>query len=103
MILLVLLASVLIAGVTIIQYDEQTKEYNEKRFERKEAATKQDIQIELTRRTTFPVNTKNLEYIFQNRIYEISQVHKLSITMYNMNGAIYVFEPFISWHWKFNY
>ena len=88
MILLVLLASVLIAAVTIYQYDEQTKEYNEKRFERKEAATKQDIQIELTRRTTFPVNTENLQYIFQNRIYEISKVHKLSITIYSMNGKL---------------
>ncbi|APG66045.1 two-component sensor histidine kinase [Tenacibaculum todarodis] len=88
MILLVLLASVLIAGVTIIQYDEQTKEYNEKRFERKEETIKKDIEIELTRRTTFAVNTENLQYIFQNRIYEISQVHKLNITMYNMNGEL---------------
>ncbi|MCH3881539.1 MULTISPECIES: sensor histidine kinase [Tenacibaculum] len=88
MILLVLLASILIAAVTIYQYDEQTKEYNEKRFERKEDATKQDIEIELTRRTTFAVNTENLQHIFQNRIYEISQVHKLNITMYNMNGEL---------------
>ncbi|MCH3883570.1 sensor histidine kinase [Tenacibaculum aquimarinum] len=88
MILLVLLASILIAAVTIYQYDEQTKEYNEKRFERKEDATKQDIEIELTRRTTFAVNTENLKHIFQNRIYEISQVHKLNITMYNMNGEL---------------
>ena len=88
MILLVLLASVLIAGVTIYQYDEQTKEYNENRFERKEEATKLDIEIELTRRTTFPVNTENLKNIFQHRIYEISQVHKLSISMYNLKGEL---------------
>ena len=47
MILLVLLASILIVVVTIYQYKEQTKEYNVKRFGRKEAATKQNIEIEL--------------------------------------------------------
>ena len=90
MILLVLLASVLIAVVTIFQYDEQTKEYNIKRFGRKEDATKHDIEIELNSRTTFPVNTENLKNIFQDRIYEISTVHKLSITMYKMNGELLI-------------
>ncbi|WP_369048509.1 ATP-binding protein [Tenacibaculum sp. UWU-22] len=88
MILLVLLASVLIAIVTIYQYDEQTKDYNIKRFGRKEEATKQDIEIELKRKTTYPVNTENLSKIFQDRIYEISAVHKLTITMYDMNGNL---------------
>ncbi len=88
MILLVLLASVLIAIVTFYQYDEQTKDYNIKRFGRKENATKQDIEIELKRKTTYPVNTENLSKIFQDRIYEISTVHKLSISMYDMNGNL---------------
>ena len=40
MILLVLLASILIAAVTIYQYKEQTDEYNQGRLERKEEAVK---------------------------------------------------------------
>lgn len=88
MLLLVLLASILIITVTIYQYDEQTKDYNEKRFGRKEDATKRDIQIELSRKTTYPVNTKNLSHIFQDRIYEISSVHNLHVTMYDMEGKL---------------
>lgn len=88
MILLVLLASVLIAIVTIYQYDEQTKDYNIQRFERKESSTRHDIEIELKRKTTYPVNTENLSKIFQDRIYEIATVHNLTITMYDMNGKL---------------
>ena len=47
MILLVLLASILILVVTLYQYDEQTKDYNIQRFERKEAITRQTIELEL--------------------------------------------------------
>ena len=43
MLLLVLVASVLIVGVTIYQYGKETKEYNISRFERKEVNTKKDI------------------------------------------------------------
>ena len=88
MILLVLLASILIAGVTIHQYDGQTKDYNVKRFGRKENATSHDIEIELKRKTTFAVTTENLSKIFQDRIYEIASVHKLTISMYDMNGKL---------------
>ena len=88
MILLVLLASILIVLVTIYQYDEQTKDYNIARFERKEASTKQDIEIELKRRTTYPVTTQNLAKIFQDRIYDIAYVHKLTISMYDMDGNL---------------
>jgi two-component system nitrogen regulation sensor histidine kinase NtrY len=69
MILLVLLASVLILVVTVYQYDEQTKDYNIQRFERKEATTKQTIELELKNKTTYLVNTQNLAKIFQERIY----------------------------------
>ena len=88
MILLVLLASILIAAVTIYQYNEQTKEYNVKRFGRKENATRHDIEIELKRKTTFAVTTDNLSKIFQDRIYEIATVHKLTISLFDMNGKL---------------
>ena len=88
MILLVLLASVLIATVTIYQYDEQTKDYNILRFGRKESATIHDIEIELKRKTTYQVTTENLAKIFQDRIYEIATVHKLTVSMYDMNGNL---------------
>lgn len=88
MILLIVLASVLIITVTVYQYDEQTKEYNVKRFGRKEQATKENIDIEINKKTTFPVNTENIPYIFQDRIYEIAAIHNLEITMYDLKGKL---------------
>ena len=88
MILLVLLASILILGVTVYQYDEQTKDYNIQRFERKEATTQQTIELELSNKTTYPVNTENLPKIFQERINEISSINKLNISIYDLNGKL---------------
>jgi len=52
MILLVLIASVLIAGVTLYQYQEQSNDYHENRLERKEEQILQSINYAL-RETTF--------------------------------------------------
>ncbi len=90
MILLVLLASILIIGVTVYQFDEQTKDYNIQRFERKEATTKKTIDLELTNKTTYPIKTGNLAKIFQLRIYEISSINKLNISIYDLHGNLLV-------------
>ena len=88
MILLVLLTSILILVVTVYQYDEQTKDYNIQRFERKEAIAKKTIELELTNKTIHAVHTDNLAKIFQDRIYEISSINKLNITIYNLQGNL---------------
>ena len=88
MILLVLLTSILILVVTVYQYDEQTKDYNIQRFERKEVIAKKTIELELTNKTIHPVNTDNLAKIFQDRIYEISSINKLNITIYSLKGNL---------------
>ncbi len=87
MVLLVLLTSVIIATVTIFQYYEQTQENNIKRFGIKEDATKQEITMAL-QRTSFPVITENLKHIFRDRIYDIARVHKLTVSMYDMQGCL---------------
>ena len=88
MILLVLLASILILVVTIYQYDEQTKDYNIQRFERKETITKETIELELKNKTSYPITTENLPNIFQDRIYEISSINKLNITIFDLKGEL---------------
>jgi len=88
MILLVLLASILILVVTVYQYDEQTKDYNIQRFERKESTTKQTIELELKSKTTYQVNTENLAKIFKERIYEISTINSLNISIYDLKGNL---------------
>lgn len=90
MILLVLLASILILGVTVYQYDEQTQDYNLQRFERKESTATQIIDLELSNKTTYPVNTENLYKIFKERIYEISSINRLNISIFDLNGNLLV-------------
>jgi len=88
MILLILIASVLIAAVTIYQYKEQTNEYNEGRLERKEESVKAAINYWLTSGNTFPLESKNLAFIFKDKIYEISDIEKLEINIYSPQGEL---------------
>jgi two-component system, NtrC family, nitrogen regulation sensor histidine kinase NtrY len=88
MILLILLASVLIAAVTIYQYKEQTDEYNKSRLERKEQSIHAAINYWLNSGNTFPLETKNLPYIFKDKIYEISNIEKSEINIYDLEGDL---------------
>ena len=90
MILLIILASILIAAVTIYQYKEQTDEYNRGRLERKEESVKASINYWLNsgNGNTFALETKNLPYIFKDKIYEISDIEKLEINIYNLEGEM---------------
>ncbi|WP_097044499.1 sensor histidine kinase [Flagellimonas pacifica] len=87
MILLVVIASVLIAGVTIYQYREQSKDYHENRLERKEEQILQSISYAL-RETTYPVNTENLELIFMDEIYKIADVQNVPFNIYDLDGGL---------------
>ena len=87
MILLVVIASVLIAGVTIYQYREQSKDYHENRLERKEEQILQSIDYVL-RETTYEPLTENLEYIFRDEIYKIADVQNVSFNIYDLDGGL---------------
>lgn len=88
MILLIVITSVLNAGLTIYQYREQAEDYHLSKLGRKEEAVKSAINYELTRKTTFPVETKNLPYIFQEEIYQIADIHKLDINIFDLEGNL---------------
>ena len=86
MILLIFLATVLIIGVTIYQYNKQTTDYNLSRFGRKEETLKKEIDIQLYQRSNSSIRTENLPTIFQKAIYEIAYIHNLEISMYDLEG-----------------
>lgn len=90
MILLVVIASILIALVAVYQYNEQTKDYHKARLERKEVAIKKSIDIELQRRTTFPVEEAYLAYIFKERIYDIAEINQMDILIFNLAGELQI-------------
>lgn len=87
MILLVLVASVLIAWVTIYQYREEAERYQQDKLERKEAAIRASINYTLST-TTYPVETENIPLIFKEKIYEISDIHNVEVNMYDLNGHL---------------
>ena len=91
MFLLVLLASVIIASVTAFRYKKEAEEYHRKRLERKEMSIKQNIDYVL-RRTTYPVTTENIPLIFKenDRIYELSEIHRMPIIIYSLKGELLV-------------
>jgi signal transduction histidine kinase len=87
MIFLVLIASVLIAGVTIYQYREQSKDYHQDRLERKEEQVKQSITYAL-QGTTYPVISDNLGLIFKDEIYRIADVQNVNFNIYDLDGQL---------------
>jgi signal transduction histidine kinase len=87
MILLVLIASVLIAGITIFQYSEQARDYHEDRLLRKEEQVKQSVNYAL-KETTYPVNAENLGNIFREEVYRIADVQNVNFNIYDLEGAL---------------
>ncbi len=87
MILLVLIASILIAGVTIYQYNEQAHDYHKERLERKEENIRRNIDF-VIRETTYPVTTEKIPLIFREEIYKIADIHRLELNLYDLEGGL---------------
>ena len=87
MIALVLLASILIGGITVLQYKNEAQEYHKERLERKEEAIREHIKF-VVESTTYEVSEENLFLILKERdkIHEISQVHNMPINIYSLGG-----------------
>ena len=89
MILLVLLASILIGGITVYQYKQEAQDYHRERLERKEEAIREHIKF-VIESTTYEVNEDNLYLILKERdkIHEISQVHNMPLNIYGLDGDL---------------
>nr|WP_294933741.1 ATP-binding protein [uncultured Flavobacterium sp.] len=89
MILLTLIASVLIATVSIYQFRKEAREYHQDRLERKEDAITEHINYILST-TTYPLTTENLPLIFKDKIYELANIHSLEINIHDLNGKLLI-------------
>ncbi|WP_300980283.1 ATP-binding protein [Nonlabens sp.] len=87
MMVLTIIASVLIAGMSIYQFQEQAKDYHEKRLLRKEQAIKENISY-VIEKTDFEVTTDNLKNIFKEEIYGLSAIHQMPIYIYDLQGRL---------------
>ncbi len=87
MILLVVVASILIAFVTVYQYRQEAEDYHRDRLLRKEAAIRGSINHVL-KQTTYPVETEKISLIFKDEIYEIKDIHELELFLYDLKGNL---------------
>ena len=87
MIVLVLIASVLMASISIIQFKNESKVYHQERLERKETAINEHINYVLAN-TTYPLSANNLDLIFKDKIHELSQIHGLEINIFGLDGKL---------------
>ena len=87
MILLVVVASILIAAVTLYQYNEQSKDYNAQRLERKERQILSSMDYVLEE-TTYERTTEKLGLIFKDKIYEIANNLNVDFNLYDLQGTL---------------
>ena len=87
MIFLTLIASLLIAAVSIYQFKKEAREYHQDRLERKENAIVEHINYVL-QNTTYPLSTQNIPLIFKDKIGEISDVHSMKLNFYDLKGDL---------------
>ncbi|WP_415376939.1 sensor histidine kinase [Patiriisocius sp. Uisw_017] len=87
MLVLVVLASILMAAVTVYQYREEAEDYHHDRLERKQENVMKHISDVLDE-TTFPVETVYLPLIFKKEIYKIKRIHSLEIYLYDLEGSL---------------
>ncbi len=87
MIVLIVMASILLASISIIQFKNEAKEYHQERLERNENAVKQHINYVLST-TTYPLTTANLGLIFKDKIHELAQIHNIEINIYSLDGKL---------------
>ncbi|OXA78375.1 two-component sensor histidine kinase [Flavobacterium branchiophilum NBRC 15030 = ATCC 35035] len=87
MIVLIIVASVLLASISIVQFQNEAKVYHQERLDRKEDAIKENINYVLSN-TTYPLNASNLKSIFKDKIHELSDIHNLEINIYSLNGKL---------------
>jgi signal transduction histidine kinase len=88
MIFIVVIASLLIAAVTIYQYNEQAEEYHKSRLERKEEAIKSAIVYELGTDTIRGFESFFLPVILDRKLNEISDIHNLDVNIYDLKGHL---------------
>lgn len=87
MVFLTLIASLLIASISVYQYRKEARDYHEERLERKDNAIKEHISY-IIANSTYPQTTENLPLIFKDKIHELADIHSLQINLYDLNGKL---------------
>ncbi|WP_396171531.1 sensor histidine kinase [Flavobacterium sp.] len=87
MIVMIIVASALLASISIFQFKNKAIQYHQERLEYKEGAIKENINYVLSN-TTYPLTSNNLALIFKDKIHELSDIHNLEINIYSLDGYL---------------
>lgn len=85
MTLTILGASIIIALVNISQFKKEAREYHNERFLSKQNSIKQHMGY-ILKTTTYPIETETLPLIFKDKIFEIKNIHKQGVYIYDLEG-----------------
>ena len=87
MTLIVVLALVFTGVITWYQYQEQSKDYHSNRLERKEQQVLKSLENEMFS-TYLALTQNNLARIFNEPIYEISNIQDVDFSLYALDGKL---------------
>ncbi|WP_229330827.1 ATP-binding protein [Flavobacterium ammonificans] len=87
MIVLIIMASIILASISIIQFKNEARVYHQERLEDKENEVKEHINYVLST-TTYPLTPTNLPLIFKDKIHELAQIHAIEINIYTLDGKL---------------
>jgi two-component system nitrogen regulation sensor histidine kinase NtrY len=87
MTIIVVLALVFTGVITWYQYKEQSKDYHTDRLERKEQQVLKSLENELSS-TYLALTQNNLARIFNEPVYEISNIQDVDFSLYAIDGAL---------------
>lgn len=87
MIVMVIVASVMIAVVSVYQYREQNSDYHLKRLERKEAAIRVALEYQIKKSTPLKHSIK-IDSVLKSCVEELSDIHDSEILFYSLEGNL---------------
>src|SRR6478609_7548465 len=87
MVVLIIATSLLLISISIIQYKNVAKKYNQRRIENMENYVKKHIDYMLST-TTYPLTDDNIKSIFKDKIHEISDIQNTEIQIYSLDGKL---------------
>jgi two-component system, NtrC family, nitrogen regulation sensor histidine kinase NtrY len=87
MVILIIATSLLLITISIFQYKNVAKEYNQRRIESMEHYVKKHINYVLST-TTYPLTNDNISSIFKDKIHEISDIQNAEVQIYSLDGKL---------------
>ena len=83
MMVFIVVESIMIAGVTLYQFNKQNSEYHEGRLERKESNILTDIKYEIDK-----VSKNSIKSLSNAMLQEMADVHNIEFELYDLDGIL---------------